>query len=319
MWVGVFDGTDFLVDDDRLHENVAYRIAVVVNGLALYYKENIPEHTIFAHIVCEMMAPYCQDKRAQSSDANKELIALMAVHIHAMHKAGTLVMTTVDYAVPAGFEDIVVEEGEEAVEPEPTFEQAMNYFVHLADHYQHKRYTRLEIAIHAYVSIVKRGNISESYIRKVSEGLQMDIGRPIAIREQIVKAVWTFLADVINDANIGQLLRHWLSYIPAPCVRTRTMIDQAAKSGITSFIIIGKAINKTQNFPWHQIRRICQVEWDAFEAGVIEVGDNEYFGYRRELGNAKSTNLKSLAWVCKEILIRIHGERALSRYGGWGH
>lgn len=44
------------------------------------------------------------------------------------------------------------------------------------------------------------------------------------------------------------------------------------------------------------------------------VGDNFYYGFKRDLGAARSTQYKILGYVARELLIKINGEITLRRY-----
>ncbi|KAG5871292.1 hypothetical protein JTB14_030414 [Gonioctena quinquepunctata] len=80
---------------------------------------------------------------------------------------------------------------------------------------------------------------------------------------------------------------------------------------------IREAIKDYTDFDWGYISLCFPQEWARFETAVRTVGGNQYYGFRKELGDAKSTNFKSLAWVAKELLIKAGGKTSLSRYSGW--
>jgi hypothetical protein len=46
------------------------------------------------------------------------------------------------------------------------------------------------------------------------------------------------------------------------------------------------------------------------------IGTNPYYGFDRNIAAAKSTGYKTIAWVAKELLVRLSSETALTRYQG---
>lgn len=70
-------------------------------------------------------------------------------------------------------------------------------------------------------------------------------------------------------------------------------------------------------FPWDIVRNQYPVDWINFEQALQTVGNNPWFGYRKDIGFAKASGLKNLAWVSKELLIQGAGDDALRRYKGW--
>jgi len=46
------------------------------------------------------------------------------------------------------------------------------------------------------------------------------------------------------------------------------------------------------------------------------VGDNLYYGFKRNMGPARSTLYESIEYVARELLVKINGERTLLRYAG---
>lgn len=41
-----------------------------------------------------------------------------------------------------------------------------------------------------------------------------------------------------------------------------------------------------------------------------------YYGFKRDMGAARSTLYKSIGYVARELLVRLNGERTLMRYAG---
>lgn len=72
-----------------------------------------------------------------------------------------------------------------------------------------------------------------------------------------------------------------------------------------------------QDFRWNLIQQAYPSEWTNFNDALKVVGDNLYYGFRKNLGVATATHYKSLGYVAKELLIRVNGENNLKGYQGW--
>jgi len=55
------------------------------------------------------------------------------------------------------------------------------------------------------------------------------------------------------------------------------------------------------------------VSWETAR-GII--GENLYYGFKRDMGAARSTLYKSAGYVARELLIKINREKTLLRYAG---
>jgi regulation of enolase protein 1 (concanavalin A-like superfamily) len=51
-------------------------------------------------------------------------------------------------------------------------------------------------------------------------------------------------------------------------------------------------------------------------AAVILVGDNQYYGFNRNVGNAASANFKSLGYISLQLRIEIDYDEILANYRG---
>lgn len=70
------------------------------------------------------------------------------------------------------------------------------------------------------------------------------------------------------------------------------------------------------NFQWRRVNTLTGGEYVNWQAARTVIGNNLYYGFRRDMGQARSTLYKSLGYVAKELLVKINGERTLLRYAG---
>lgn len=55
-------------------------------------------------------------------------------------------------------------------------------------------------------------------------------------------------------------------------------------------------------------------EMTNFTTAVGLVNGNQYYGFNKSLGAARSTQYSSLAYIAKELLITLNGEVSLKKY-----
>lgn len=60
-------------------------------------------------------------------------------------------------------------------------------------------------------------------------------------------------------------------------------------------------------------------ERQKVEDAIIAVDGNKYYGYRKDSGPARFTKFKSIAYVAKELYIKVGGKDSLRMYGGWAN
>jgi len=102
--------------------------------------------------------------------------------------------------------------------------------------------------------------------------------------------------------------------IPDIALRLKLTLQQAAGSGLTFYVIIGRAHTKYENFPWGRANTLTGGELVSWETARQIIGENLYYGFKRDMGAARSTLYKSIGYVARELLVKINGERTLLRY-----
>jgi hypothetical protein len=171
-------------------------------------------------------------------------------------------------------------------------------------------------------SITKMGNVTDRYIEKIVTSISMEVGTQLD--EQIyemdtIRSVYGLLKGIVTSANIAALHNHWtaVGFFPANALRLRLIVAQMAGEGLTALSVIKEAMTKYPDFGWDQTAMLIPTDFTNADAAFQLVGADEYYGFNADLGAAKSTNYKNLAWVCKELLRRKGGKTSLRGYKGW--
>lgn len=76
-------------------------------------------------------------------------------------------------------------------------------------------------------------------------------------------------------------------------LRMQLTLMQASGSGLTSYKTIKIAIATATTFPWGRAAQLIPVDFQNFVQAIHHVGDNDYFGFAKDLGVVRFTLYKS--------------------------
>lgn len=200
----------------------------------------------------------------------------------------------------------------------PNIEAAIRILYHMAVHTSQIWYIDpLDLIVGVTVSVAKRGTLSVEFLNKIVEGIFQDLGANINLDIEPIQTFYKFFGSEINDETIPLIQRTWERLIPQQALRLMLTVSQLAGSGLTTYSTIGTALRLYPTFNWGVISRTFPIEWENYRVALTTVGNNVYYGFRKELGIVKSTNFKSLGYIAKELLVRGDGRVSLNRYMGW--
>jgi len=174
----------------------------------------------------------------------------------------------------------------------------------------------IDIIAHAYSALAKRGQATDEFCTKVRTSIQDELGVTINLTTSVINAVYKGYMTGVNETNAAEVFRALDALVPEIALRLKLTLTQAANSGLTVYIMIGRAIRKYRDFPWGRVNTLTGGEVLAWNGAQAIIGQNAYYGFKRDLEAARSTLYKSLGWVARELLVRINGERTLLRYAG---
>lgn len=96
-------------------------------------------------------------------------------------------------------------------------------------------------------------------------------------------------------------------------------IEQAAWGGLTCIHTIREAFVSHPDFEWEWIGQKIGTQWEAAKTALNIVKTNKYYkyyGFAQNLGPVAFTHYKMIAYVAKELLVRVDGQQALNGYAG---
>jgi len=200
---------------------------------------------------------------------------------------------------------------------EMTFDGSVFITLFIAKNLRHNlRQFAIETITLAYCSLAKRGQVTDEFCTKVQNSVRDELGVPIVLSQVAITSLYRGYMQGVNETNAREVLSNLDALIPDIALRLKLTLQQAAGSGLTLYVIIGRALVKYNDFPWGRANTLTGGELVSWETARGIIGDNLYYGFKRDMGGARSTLYKSIGYVARELLVKINGERTLLRYAG---
>lgn len=316
------------LDLDPFHETYSDELVPTMAYLAWYGRhlvvnpgKPVNRSNVLVAMWADLMAPCIGANQIMAQDQARE----------ALKKAVTAllrpeVITTVSDATLATYTAEVGGrvEGEwtrtaEGIAPAYTPENAIRVLKHLARRAGAAfSIGGVSMIVHVYLATLKRGTMSDTFIDKIIEGMTTDLQiTNLRIDALACRSFFALFGEKINERTIALVTEHWSGLLPVPALRLRLTVQQAAGSGLTALSVTGRSIRLYADFNWSRISQLYPDEWQNFSAAVALVGNNVWYGFKKDLGIVSSTKYKNLTYVAKELLIKVNGEATLRNYAGW--
>jgi hypothetical protein len=197
-----------------------------------------------------------------------------------------------------------------------TPEEAVVYLMFLASHYINKELP-LAMLTSTYVACAKQGQITPTFITKVTEGVETDLGHTIELNLHTIRILYNQFGNNFDDITAPVVFRRWEQMFPDQALRLRLTVEQVTFNRLTVYLVIKEALQTFPSFPWPRLNKLLPGELERYCIAVNLIGNNPYFRYKKDIGEAVSTRYKNLGWVAKELLIRGAGKSSLVGYVGW--
>lgn len=164
----------------------------------------------------------------------------------------------------------------------------------------------------------KQGNITDAKLTSTCNAVAEETGRAISLTVEEIKSFSTSFKPFIDATNAEAICRGLRQGLENFSLRLCITMQQATRSGMTSYWMIWEAITLCSDFDWAAVADILPHEFRKYAEAVAIVGNNQYYGFNNDLGPAKHTNYMSLSWVASRVLMKSDPPAygALSRYRG---
>lgn len=115
----------------------------------------------------------------------------------------------------------------------------------------------VNMIVHVYLAILKRGTMSEAFVDEIITGLSTDLQiTNMRIDCDACRTFFSIVGKLINDVTIQLVTAHWLGLLPIPALRLQLTVMQASGSGLTALSVTGRAIRVFTDFEWSRISEL---------------------------------------------------------------
>lgn len=173
--------------------------------------------------------------------------------------------------------------------------------------------------IHYIVAISKHGEITREKGRKIFRELSRAMDKEYDFDEEIFTQCWRVAGPRVNAQNASATIQALTGFIGngPEVLRLRLTLQQSEQSGLTSIVLIRRALIGHPKFAWAKLAQLFPTEATAVTAAFEQIGNNPYYGYSANLNNARATKYQNITWVCKTLLIDLDGDTTLRNYRGF--
>ncbi|KAG8175479.1 hypothetical protein JTE90_004171 [Oedothorax gibbosus] len=169
-----------------------------------------------------------------------------------------------------------------------------------------------------------QGNISQAKLTKIMTelaGQQINL----SLTRDVVQGLWARFGSTFGEEAASIFFPRWEAIFErhAPLIRLRLLFNQAAWTGLTGLSMIREMIAAYPDFPWHVLAAKYRDQWNRMLAAHRAVGENQWYGYRKDIGPASVRHYKTIAYCAKQIREVVQGDidnmRLLMTAGGAVH
>jgi len=173
--------------------------------------------------------------------------------------------------------------------------------------------------IHFVVAISKHGEITREKGRKIFKELSKTMDKDFDYDEEIFNQCWRVAGPRVNEQNASPTIQALTGFIGEgqEVLRLRLTLQQSEQAGLTSIVLIRRALIGHRKFAWAKLAQMFPNEATAVTEAFEQIANNPYYGFSPNLNNAKSTKYQNITWVCKTLLIEIDGDSTLRNYRGF--
>lgn len=174
----------------------------------------------------------------------------------------------------------------------------------------------LSMISNSYTALAKRGQVTDDACTKISEGILQDLNITVVIDSEACQLAYNHFLKGVNETNAASVIGTLYHYLPDVGLRLRLTLEQSTFSGLTSFVLVGRAMRTYRTFNWAAVDRIGKGAIMAFARARAIVRGNPYYGFSRNLGAVRATLYRSATYCAIQLLVKLGGEQSLKNYGG---
>lgn len=167
------------------------------------------------------------------------------------------------------------------------------------------------------LSASKRGNLTQDLATKVITGCRTEMsGLVVTVNIMACEKFYSRYCRYITETNAAPLFRRLLTLLPESLTTLRNVVIRSAGNGMTTYLMIIRAMKEYPDFPWAVARSIAAGEFVNLEIAMRTIGNNAYFGYSQNIGAAAASKFKCLGYLSIQLCIEVGCDGPLSNYLG---
>ncbi|AUW34384.1 ORF3 [Blacklegged tick chuvirus 2] len=173
------------------------------------------------------------------------------------------------------------------------------------------------VQVNYFIAYSKMGNATEAWLARTygsmeTEGVTFDRLLPGDLAN-----IFAYYGRKMVGQSVRALFVMWESELPEHLMRLKLVLNQAAGSGLTPYLLVVKAMKTFPDFPWMRIRRLFSSEFAVFERALDTIGGNMYFAFENNLTEIAGTKYRNVTWVARHVLMEFGGEATLRGLRGY--
>lgn len=174
----------------------------------------------------------------------------------------------------------------------------------------------IQLVTISYVAAAKRGTLGDQAQAKIINSIREELGVNITLPDELIAMTYRYFMLGLDETNAEETFNILTTNIPDIALRLTLTLQQSSWSGLTIYCLIKESILLYPDFQWYAVEVITEGQMTRWFAANTAINNNPYYGFKKDLGNAKSTNYKGPGYVAKELLIKIKGDLPLRQYQG---
>lgn len=168
------------------------------------------------------------------------------------------------------------------------------------------------------ISKAKQWNKTDNKLTAICNAVAEETGRGINLSNKDIRSFNNSFKPYITALNAQEICEGLPGRMNTFSLRLCITMQQAVRSGMTSYWLMWEAISTYPGFNWGDAAIMIPQDFAKYAEAVALVGMNQYYGFNQDLGAAKLTNYLSLSWLSCKLLMKCDppGYASLSQYRG---
>lgn len=151
-----------------------------------------------------------------------------------------------------------------------------------------------------FLAYTQQGNITVRKLTRVTNDLAA-LHIVVTITPDQIRNLWNIFGPYFDDSAAKHFFPYWQAAFTGRVLRMQLIMSQVANAGLTALTLIRTALTTYPDFRWDLLAGKCPREWANFMDASRRVGDDIYYGFRKDLGVVGVRHYKAIAYAGKKL------------------